>query len=174
MIWAYGREPARKALALALVIAGTGSCRTTSDAALPAPPPIVDVIMTEYQFDYELPVPAGHVVFRVANEGQVPHRITMLALAEDTPPIQQQLSGSERRVATPLAGMPLQQPGETASFAIHLEPGVRYAAICFVTEDEESHAVLGMASEFRAGGPDTKPPTTPALPTGVQPEKTGN
>ena len=93
--------------------------------------------MTEYQFAYDH-LSKGRVVFQVVNDGQTVHRMSLVPLPEDLPPIQQQLHGDERRALNTLAAV-----------AVDLLPG-RYAFICFLTDpDGQSHALKGMANEFR-------------------------
>ncbi len=140
-------------LALAAVVATSCSSPAEPSIPLPAGDPTVVVAMDEYRFDYDPEVPAGRVVFRFDNVGQLPHRVTMLPLPEDFPPIEEQLRSAERRVITPFAGIPDRPPGASETFAVDLLPGVRYALICFVEDpDGQSHAQKGMASEFRAAG----------------------
>lgn len=147
-------------LTVALVVLA-GACQpAASRPPPPEGPPVVEVIMTEYRFDYDRPVPAGRVVFRFVNAGQANHRPSLLPLPEDLPPITEQLRGDQRVVAVPFAGISTREPGETGVFAVDLEPGVRYGIICFARgPDGQSHALKGMASEFRAGGP--RPAPTP-------------
>lgn len=138
------------ALSCTLVLA---SCRapTQRPVPLPAGPQVVEVDMADYRFDYDPAIAAGPVLFRVTNTGTVPHSLTMLPLDDDFPPIDQQLRGSERRSLTPFAGVGARKPGASTSFAVHLEAGVRYAFVCFVTDDQgKAHALRGMSSEFRA------------------------
>ncbi len=114
---------------------------------------VVDVAMREYGFEYKRPVPAGRVVFRVVNAGRQVHRLTMLELPDDLPPIAEQLRGRQRRNVTPFAGLPGLRPGETNSFAVDLVRGRRYGLIDPTGEvDGKSNAVLGLNTEFRAGG----------------------
>lgn len=92
------------------------------------------------------------MIFRIRNVGSIPHRLAVVPLPEDFPPIQEQLRGSERRFIDPIAGIYQRLPGSTGTFAVDLAPGRRYAMICFVVDpDDKSHAVKGMTSEFRAG-----------------------
>lgn len=128
---------------------------------LPPPSPVVEVKMVDYAFEFERPLPAGHVVFRARNAGSVPHRLALLPLDEDVPPIDIQLKGSERRVVAPFASIYDRRPGDFEAFAVNLVRGRRYAIACFVVDaDEQSHALKGMASEFRAGGGDV--PSAPS------------
>lgn len=133
---------------------GLGSCQSRpqqSAPPLPAGPQVVEVDLADYRFDYEPAIAAGPVLFRVTNTGSVAHSLTMLPLAEDIPPIDQQLRGSERRAITPFAGMGPHKPGSSTSFAVQLEPGLRYALVCFVVDDQDNpHFLRGMSSEFRA------------------------
>jgi len=114
---------------------------------------VVDVSMREYGFDYRQPVPDGRVVFRVVNNGRQIHRLTMVELPEDLPPIAQQLRGGKRRAVTPFAGLPGMRPGESNSFAVDLVRGRRYGFIDPTgSVGGRSNALLGLSSEFRAGG----------------------
>ncbi len=129
------------------------SCQSSSSAEAPLPPspPVVDVTMREYSFEYDQQIPSGRVVFRFVNDGELAHQPDVVPLAEDIPPIDEQLRGETRAVVFPLAGVPTRDPGETGTFAVDLAPGGRYAIICFARNaDGTSHALQGMSSEFRA------------------------
>lgn len=144
-----------------VVILLTGACSSPAQRAanLPAGPPTVTVTMREYGFDYPPEVPAGRVVFRVHNAGQEPHDLSLLPLGEEVPPIDQQLRGSTRRIIAPYAAIPPRPPAANGSFAVDLMPGRRYALICFLANpDGKQHALLGMSSEFRAGGSQAPKP----------------
>ena len=111
--------------------------------------------MRDYRFDYVPPSGTGPTLFRVTNGGTVPHELEMLPLADDVPPIDVQLKGTQRRVVTPFAGVESRQPGRAGAFAVNLTPGVKYALICFLADpDGTSHAHEGMTSEFRTTGGD--------------------
>lgn len=112
--------------------------------------------MAEFRFDHQRDVPAGRVVFRVRNDGRLEHELTLLPLAEDVPPISEQISGQKRRPVSLFAGVYPRQPGATDTFAVDLVAGRRYAMLCSLRDaDGTSHARKGMASEFRAGGTGT-------------------
>jgi uncharacterized cupredoxin-like copper-binding protein len=135
----------------AVVLVGflTACAAPSPDARLPPAPPEVEVTMAEYQFGHAAIVPRGRVVFRVRNEGELEHAITLVALTEDMPPIAEQLRGDERRGVPSVARLTDRAPGESGFFAADLAPG-RYGLLCFVLgSDRKSHAVKGMASEFR-------------------------
>ncbi len=153
-----------------LTTAGCARDGASRAAPLPKAPPVVPVTMTEYRFALEGDVPSGRVVFRVRNAGRLHHRVTLVALPEDLPPIDVQLGGTERRYIEPFAGMPERAPATTSSFAVDLEPATRYAFICFtVDRDNQNHAEKGMATEFRSAGR----PTATTAPSGPAPGSAG-
>ena len=155
----------RHVAAVALVaVSGLAACQDQPpDTAvlLPAGPAMVDLTMREYGLDYDPVVPAGRVVFRVRNVGTEKHRLTMLPLSDDVPPVLEQLRGSQRIVVPPYAGTHELAPGGTATFAVDLAAGQRYALVCNLRgPDRQPHSMKGMASEFRSV--TTTPPGGPA------------
>lgn len=117
-------------------------------APLPGRPAVAEVAMREYRFDHGA-IPRGRVVFRVRNAGRLFHRLSLIPLPPDLPPIQEQLRGNQRAVVFTQADVPDTPPGGTGTFAVDLSPG-RYALVCFIVEPNgASHALQGMASEFR-------------------------
>lgn len=127
----------------------SGSCGQPAEPTLPRARPVVDISMREYSFQYNHAIPSGQVTFRVRNEGRVNHRLALIPLSDDFPPIDTQLRGNKRRRVFPLAGIPDRPPGSGATFAAFLRPG-RFALICFIrAPDGETHALKGMTSEFR-------------------------
>lgn len=147
----------RPVVILAFLIALAACSPDSSPRSAPPPPPaapVVVVTMTDHRFDYDEPVPAGRVVFRVVNEGTVRHHLTMVPLAEDLPPIAEQLAGKERRLVKPFAGIYDREPGDSGTFAVDLAPGRRYALICSVVDENgEPHWRKGMVAEFRTPEP---------------------
>ena len=160
-------------VAAAIVLAGACSA-SSSDSSLAPAPPVVTVTLQEYRLDYDPEIPSGRVVFRLVNAGRIDHRPSLVPLTDDIPPIDQQVRGEQRAVISPFAGVPTREPGEVGMFAVDLEPGQRYAFVCFArdADDNESHALQGMTSEFRvpvAEGATTStslppPPDTEAAP----------
>lgn len=143
----------------AVVLAGMVAACSNKSAGPPLPPgpPLVSVEMDEFRFSYKPPIPSGRVVFNVTNVGKRRHVLALLALAEDLPPIDQQLKGPDRAFITPFAGVARVEPGTKGAFAVDLAPGVRYAMICTVrAADGQTHALKGMNSEFRAGPDPTQ------------------
>lgn len=105
--------------------------------------------MEDYRFNYDPDIPSGRVVFRIHNAGDVPHQVTLFPLPEDVPPIDEQLRGEQRRFVEPFADIYERPPGDTGTFAVDLEPGTRYAMVCFLeAKDGELHWRKGMVSEF--------------------------
>lgn len=154
---------ARVAAVAALLAMLTSGCIRLGEQAHAWPPsaPEVEVTMTDYDIEIDdPPVPAGRVVFRVDNAGEDTHRLSVVPLPEDLPPIDEQLHGDERREVTPVAGT-IPRSADTGSvLAVDLEPGRRYALLCYEQLDDGTvHALLGENMEFRAGGPDADPPT---------------
>lgn len=156
-------------VAAAVLACAVGGCTSSSAGPPPLPPgpQVVAVSLREYAFDRPDAIPAGRVVFRFVNGGRIEHQPDLLPLSEELPPIDQQLRGEARAAVTPFAGVPPRPPGTSGTFAVNLVPGRRYALICFARDpdDDESHALQGMASEFRAGGVLPATTATPAPPT---------
>lgn len=150
---AVGRQRALRALTATSALL-LGGC-TIGGAGRPPWPPsprVVEVEMSEFAFSPLPPVGAGRVVFSVRNIGQVRHELQFFPLADDIPPIDQQLRGTQRRILNPLAGVPGRDPGQTGTFSVELVVGQRYALICFLTDGGKPHATQGMNAEFRPRG----------------------
>lgn len=153
----------RPGLATAAVLAMASCQSAASDRpAAPAPPPVIDLKLTEYRFDPEpARVPAGRVVFRLLNRGDQGHQPTLLALPEDLPPILEQLKGENRRDVETIASNSGLRAGVSAAVAADLEPGKRYAFVCYAkTPDGKEHSRMGMAWEFRTPGAAATTATT--------------
>lgn len=158
--------------AAAVGLALFGACRGSSDeAALPPPPPVVTVAMREYRFELDRTVPRGRVVFRFVNAGGLRHQPDLIPLSEELPPIDQQVRGERRAVVAPFAGVAARDPGTVGTFAVDLEPGQRYAFVCFARDpdDGQSHALQGMTTEFRTPGQREEPPTPSVTSTELPP-----
>lgn len=162
------KPPAWRRVRACLLAAGAmaaASCAGTprkQSAPRPPAPPVITVTMREYAFEVSGPLPAGRVVFRMVNQGQQVHRPSLLALDETIPPIEAQVRGSERRFLSPFAGVNPRLPGATGTFAADLEPGRRYAFVCFAqAPDGQGHAIKGMTWEARAGSVGAAPITGP-------------
>ncbi len=140
-------------LGIAAGLSVVASCSPKTGAAdsrqaVPRDPPVVVVTVTEYRFDYER-FPRGRVVVRLRNAGTMEHRLSLIPLPEEFPPLDVQLRGEERRFVDTLAGTAPVPPQGAGTFAVDLQPG-RYAIVCLLSgADGETHARKGEASEFR-------------------------
>jgi hypothetical protein len=109
--------------------------------------------MQEYRFAYDAVIAPGRVVFDVRNDGRLQHRLALLPLPDDLPPIDVQVHGSQHRVVSPYAGVPDRRPGQRGVFAADLVAGRRYGLVCFLVDaDGATHAFKGMTAEFRVTG----------------------
>lgn len=125
------------------------SCGGKDEAALPPPPPVVEIKMRDYSFEYKLPIPRGRVILRGHNLGRVTHRLTLLPLPADFPPLDQQLRGKTRATVVPLGHLRRLRPGESDAFAVDLAPG-RYGMVDFERDRKGiDNAIKGSNSEFR-------------------------
>lgn len=119
--------------------------------SLPAGPAIINVVEQDldYVLDHQGEIPAGRAVLRIRNRSRLSHDLSLVALPEDVPPINEQLRSPGRRAVTTLARLPSRPPGSTDAFAVDLAPG-RYALLCFEQDGTGgTHALKGMAVEFR-------------------------
>ena len=140
----------RVALAVLCVVAT--SCvvgdRSSADPLPPAPARVA-ITMHDYRFEIGGPVPTGRVIFEVTNRGTMTHSLSLIALPEDFPPIDEQLRGDVRRGAPTVARVPARPPGTGSRFALDAAPG-RYALVCFIADpDGVIHGAKGMNAEFR-------------------------
>lgn len=143
----------RRFFAMAAAAGVLAGCAPGAAAPLPPEPSVIEVWVDEHTVDYDEEVPAGRVVFRVRNAGTDEHRLALIPLPEDMPPIKEQLAGDDRRPVEPLAGISNRGPGELGIFAVDLQPG-RYGLVCLATdEDGTTHARKGEATEFTIPDP---------------------
>lgn len=80
--------------------------------------------------------------------GDDDHRLALIPLPDDFPPIHEQVRSREHRFVQELAAIPDTPPGAEAAFAVDLERG-RYGVACFSVDGSETHAEKGMVTEFR-------------------------
>ena len=145
--------PAGRLRSGVLVLVLLAGCATGPEAAvyLPSGPAIVGVVEQDYGYvlDPRGEIPAGRAVFRVRNRSRLAHDLSLVALPEDVPPIEEQLRSAHRRAVVTLARRPSRPPGSEDAFAVDLVPG-RYALLCFERDGtREPHALKGQAMEFR-------------------------
>ncbi len=140
----------RRALHIASVSAVMAACTSAgASAPLPPRPPVVEVTAREYRFDHTKAIPRGRVVFELVNVGTKQHRMTLIPLPADLPPLEVQARSKNTRVVDPQATTTPLAPGGKTSFATDLGPG-RYGLICIIpVPGGLSHYRQGMVSEFR-------------------------
>jgi hypothetical protein len=136
-----------------LGVLGWGAVVSGPPSQLPSDPPEVTVTLDENELQHTGPVPAGRVVFRVANRGDNPHRLSVWPLSDDEPPIGDQLTNDKTEIRAPFAGIAPLEAGETTAFAVNLEPDARYALVDTQGDPEDaegrSYAQQGSHAEFR-------------------------
>lgn len=143
------RRAATAAFALSLATAACVVGDRSAAEPLPPSPPRVGISLLDHRFELDGDVPAGRVIVEVANRGTTTHALDLIELADDLPPLDQQLRGSERRGVPTVARVPGRSPGQSTRFAVDLAPG-RYGLVCFVPDaDGLTHAQKGMNLEFR-------------------------
>ena len=119
--------------------------------------------MSEFRFVFARRIPTGRVVFKVVNGGQLPHRLTLIELPDDAPPIEELVKAEGGLDVQPVAQMRELAPnGDYDSFAFELKPGQHYAMVSLVSTPEgKVDAELGMTAELRTPGRPTTTTTTP-------------
>lgn len=144
---------------VAALLATATSCvpeRRSNADNLPNPPPVLNVTLSDYRFDYDAQVPRGRVEFRVRNTGRSAHELVVVILPEQSPSLQDLFAETTAQPAETNAGalrnlavLPPRQPGGTGTFAADMAPG-RYGFLCFIQDaDGKQHIDKGMLSEFR-------------------------
>jgi hypothetical protein len=111
---------------------------------------------TDYAFQIRRELPAGAAVFRLVNQGRVPHELALGRLkpgvTADSLLAFAAAGGDPGDLADGVVGILIAGPGETSigSLAADLTPGRTYMMICQF-QDADSlppHVVLGMQAAF--------------------------
>lgn len=150
----------------ALVVGAAGCASGASTLPLPPSAATVQVRLLDDDLVVDRPVPAGRVIFRITNAGRAAHRLALIPLPEDFPPLEEELANEQGRSAPLQARVPDLPPGAVGMFAADLIAGQRYALVDFSRSAEGTvHARLGVAAEFRpreGAGPAASPAGTPS------------
>lgn len=147
------RHPWLGVAAVVAVAAVGAGCTPGRSEPVPPAAPTVQAHITEENVELDGPVSAGRVVMRVTSADDAPHQVTVVRLAEDSPPIDEQLEPGDYEPPEIVARISEMAPGETGMVAVELTAGRRYALVDLSeTADGRLHARLGVAAEFRAGG----------------------
>lgn len=108
---------------------------------------------TEYAFSAPPTAPAGPTSITLVNNGDEPHMLDLVPLAENAPSVQKLLKMPQKKAQSFFAGQPITiepiKPGETSeAVEAELQPG-RYGYVCFYSKKgEKPHAFLGMYGEL--------------------------
>jgi uncharacterized cupredoxin-like copper-binding protein len=127
----------------------------------------VTVTFKDFSFVMPTQVSPGKQTWKVGNEGQEPHELTLIKLApgktmDDVNAFFRQGSGSPPY--TDAGGISGIKPGESGTVEFDLQPG-NYVALCFVLDDTgKSHSDLGMVTPFTVGAPASASGPAPTLP----------
>lgn len=107
----------------------------------------VAVSAVEYDFEFEAPA-AGRTSFVMTNEGEEPHFMFLVALAEGVTFEEAFEAEGEGGTVIGEAESDTATPGGEAILTVDLEPG-DYGMLCFIpAPDGEAHAEKGMAVPF--------------------------
>lgn len=121
------------------------------DTAREAPPRVVEITATEYEFDAPAEIPAGPVTFRLLSTGEELHHAVLIRLDEDKT-VEDLMAGMEAAGpgappppwVTFMGGPNPPVPGGESSVTMTLRPG-NYAWICMIpSPDGVPHAAKGM------------------------------
>lgn len=158
----------RIGLMLAVVLVGVLAVRCTvaqSDAPVPDPVPTVEVAVADDDLAVQQSVPAGRVVLEIANTGDHPHQVVLVPMDIDWPPIHEELANDVERPMRIRARVGPLEPGETATIAVEVADGQRYALLgSSEAPSGKQYMNLGVASEFTAHATERRP--SPASPAG--------
>ena len=108
---------------------------------------------TEYAFSAPATAAAGPTSITLVNNGDEPHMLDLVPLAENAPSVEKLLKMPQKKAESFFAGPPITiepiKAGETSEpVEAELQPG-RYGYVCFYSEKgEKPHALLGMFGEL--------------------------
>lgn len=163
--------PLRFRVLVALVVAGLAAAGCSSGRAKePVPPPVprVDVEILDGGLEKPARVPAGRVVFRITNAGRHVHRLALIPLPDDFPPLAEEVANATERTVEFLARVGDIQPGKSGQFAVDLTEGQRYGLVDYSLNPEGvRHLKTGVAGEFVAGARDQPSPSHSPFPAGT-------
>jgi hypothetical protein len=143
----------RKLLLLFSTFVLAGACARPD--ATQATPRVVNVAAADFAFGMPDTVPAGLTTFRLANNGQEPHHMVVVRLAEGKTMADFQAAAMDNKTPDWMSfpGSPgVVMSGDTATTTAALEPG-QYVAICFIpSPDGTPHVAKGMVRPFVVAG----------------------
>lgn len=124
----------------------------TDGATSAAPATQGTIVLSDFSFEMPDTLSAGHVALEVTNQGQQPHEITILRLAEGktAKDVQAYMANPDGQPPfLPIGGMQGLGPKGSGIVVLDLEPG-NYYAICMIPDpgSHKAHLELGMGKEF--------------------------
>lgn len=124
----------------------------TAGAAAQEPSADLVVHMQEYGYKLSAPLTAGERRLRVENDGEQPHELELVRLADGKSVVDLEKWVESQQgppPGEPLGGVAALAPGAQAFFSADITPG-NYALICFVPDvhDGKPHFIHGMAQEI--------------------------
>ncbi|OGF55087.1 MAG: hypothetical protein A2Z21_04705 [Candidatus Fraserbacteria bacterium RBG_16_55_9] len=121
---------------------------------VPEPKSDVSISLVDFAFDMPQTIKAGKQIWRITNEGEQPHEMTLIKLAdgktiEDALSFLQSQSPEGPPPFEMVGGMQALDHGKTGWAVLDLSPG-DYAALCFVPDPTsgKAHIELGMIGGF--------------------------
>ena len=108
---------------------------------------------TEYAFSAPPTAPAGPTTITLVNNGEEPHMMDLVRLAENAPSVVKLLKMPQKKAESFFAGKPISikpiKPGETSDpVEVELQAG-RYGYVCFYAKKgDPPHAFQGMYGEL--------------------------
>ena len=133
----------------AVALAGCSSSHHVR-APLPPPPQVVHVTITDQHYQFDAGIHAGRTVFVAHNTGRAMHSIQLFPVADDVPPVDEQIHGDRRIQVVHYANVQVKA-GATTTFAVDLAPKQRYFMLDFnFKSGTRVWALDGLNAEFRA------------------------
>jgi hypothetical protein len=126
------------------------------------PPPVIDIMASDYAFDAPDTIPSGLVTIRLMNHGKEPHHAQLLRMNDGVSfsdfGAALQLEGeSALRLTTLTGGAGALDPGNSDEVTLNLAPG-QYAIACFIpSADGVPHLAKGMLKPLTVAASDEQP-----------------
>ena len=134
---------------------GMMSAFTVTPEATSATEPVADatVRLSDYTFNIDKPLSAGHRVLKVVNDAKQDHELVIVELAPGKTAVdvgtwveKDMMKGPPP--GKPIGGMSGMASGRTGTVALDLKPG-KYGLICFLpASDGKTHVVHGMTKDI--------------------------
>jgi hypothetical protein len=126
------------------------------------PPPVIDIMASDYAFDAPDTIPSGLVTIRLMNHGQEPHHAQLLRMNDGVSfgefgAALQSEGESVLRLTTLTGGAGAPNPSRSDEVTLNLTPG-QYAIACFIASaDGVPHLAKGMLKPLTVTAVDAQP-----------------